>query len=413
MARQRLPWDIRVKVWDAWSAGAEVQAAAEEAGVPATTARQWVREAGGVRPRAPGPRSPLRLSAAEREEISRGIAAGASLAAVGRRIGRPACTVSREVARNGGRARYRAEAAERRAERLARRPKPAKLAANPALRAVVQARLDRRWSPRQISKRLPLDYPGVPSMRVSHETIYTSLYVPSRGGLDPGLTGRLRTGRRMRRPRRRAAWLKTRHGGRGRIPGMTPLAARPAEAAARATPGHWEGDLILGRGGASAIATLVDRATRFVRLVHLGGGKTAEAVAAALAAEFAGLPVGLRRSLTWDQGAEMTAHAAFTAAVGVPVYFCEPHSPWQRGSNENANGLLRQYFPKGSDLSAHKPADLAAVAAELNGRPRRELGWRSAAEVLDAAGFGRVARDGLEGPPEWASGLDEPPERAA
>jgi IS30 family transposase len=331
------------------------------------------------------PRSPLRLSPAEREEISRGIAAKLSFAAIGQRIGRPACTVSREVGRNGGRARYRATAAEWRAEARARRPKPAKLAAHPALRQVVQQRLEQRWSPQQISKRLKVDYPDQPAMQVSHETIYTSLYVQSRGALRRELTACLRTGRALRVPRRRAAWLKAQAEGRGKIPGMVLVSERPAEAEDRAVPGHWEGDLILGKDNASAIATLVERATRFVMLAHLGEGKTAEAVAAALAREVATLPAALRRSLTWDQGKEMAAHAVFTVATGVPVFFCDPHSPWQRGSNENTNGLLRQYFPKGSDLSAHTAEHLAAVAAELNGRPRKTLGWKTPAEALDLA----------------------------
>jgi transposase, IS30 family len=385
MPRHRLPWDVRVRVWDAWSAGAEVEKAAAVAGVPAGTARHWVVDAGGVRPRAPRPRSPLRLSPAEREEISRGVSARLSFAEIGRRIGRPASTVSREVGRNGGRARYRAVTADWRAGVRARRPKPAKLAVNPALREVVQARLEQRWSPQQISKRLKADHPGDPEMQVSHETIYTSLYVQSRGALRRELAACLRTGRARRVPRRRAAWLKAQAEGRGKIPGMVLVSERPAEAEDRAVPGHWEGDLILGGNGASAIWTLVERATRFVILVHLGEGKTAEAVAAALEREVVTLPAALRRSLTWDQGSEMAGHAAFTVATGVQVYFCDPHSPWQRGSNENTNGLLRQYFPKGTDLSVHTPAHLAAVAAELNGRPRQTLGWKTPAEALDLA----------------------------
>jgi transposase, IS30 family len=385
MGRPPLPWDARVRVWDAWSAGADMHNAGALAGVPGATARLWVRDAGGVRPRAPRPRSPLRLSPAEREEISRGISAKLSFAAIGRLIGRPACTVSREVGRNGGRARYRAVAADRAAGARARRPKPAKLATNPALREEVQARLSQRWSPQQIAKRLKVDHPDDPAMQVSHETIYTSLYVQSRGALRRELATCLRTGRAMRVPRRRAAWLAAQAERPGKIPGMVLVSERPAEAGDRAVPGHWEGDLILGRGNASAVATLVERATRFVMLAHLGQGKTAEAVAAALEREITTLPAALRRSLTWDQGKEMAAHAAFTVATGVPVFFCDPHSPWQRGSNENTNGLLRQYFPKGTDLSVHSRSHLAAVAAELNGRPRQTLGWKTPAEALDLA----------------------------
>jgi IS30 family transposase len=353
--------------------------------VPAATAWRWLRGAGGVRPRAPRPASSLRLSPAQREEISRGLSARLSFAEIGRRIGRPACTVSREVGRNGGRYYYRAVQAQRRAQVRAARPKPAKLAVDTALRQVVEQLLERRWSPQQIARRLRVDYPDDQAMRVSHETIYTSLYVQARGALRRELTACLRTGRAMRVPRRRSAWLAAQGRGPGRIRDMVLISERPAEAADRAVPGHWEGDLLMGANNASAIATLVERATRFVMLVHLGQGKTAEAVAAALTNKIATLPAALRRSLTWDQGKEMAAHRQFTTATGLQVYFCDPHSPWQRGSNENTNGLLRQYFPKGSDLSIHTPAHLDTVAAELNGRPRQTLDWKTPAEALDLA----------------------------
>jgi transposase, IS30 family len=385
LGKPGLPWSVRSKVWEAWAGGASARRAAVVGGVSGPTVGRWLRETGGVRPRPPRPRSPLRLSLAEREEISRGISARLSYAEIGRRIGRPACTVSREVARNGGRFYYRAVQADRRAELRARRPKPAKLAVNTPLRDVVAARLVERWSPQQISKRLKVDFPDDEAMQVSHETIYTSLYVQARGALRRELAGALRTGRAMRVPRRRAAWLAAQNTGRGKIPNMVLISERPAEAADRAVPGHWEGDLLVGKDNASAIGTLVERATRFVMLVHLGEGKTAEAVAAALARKIVTLPAALRRSLTWDQGSEMARHLEFTTATGLQVYFCDPHSPWQRGSNENTNGLLRQCFPKGSDLSVHSPDRLDAVAAELNGRPRQTLGWKTPAEALDLA----------------------------
>jgi IS30 family transposase len=380
-----LSWEVRSRVWDAWAGGADVKHAAVVGGVSATTAGRWLRACGGVRPRPPVPRSVLRLSLVEREEISRGLSEGLSFAEIGRRIGRPACTVSREVGRNGGRFYYRAVQADRRAQLRARRPKPAKLAVNPVLREVVQGLLTQRWSPQQIAARLRVDYPDDLAMRVSHETIYASLYVQARGALRQELVACLRSGRAMRVPRRRSAWLAAQHRGPGRIPNMVLISQRPAEAADRAVPGHWEGDLIIGRDNASAIGTLVERATRFVMLVHLGQGRTAEAVAAALTDTIATLPAALRRSLTWDQGKEMAAHREFTTATGLQVYFCDPHSPWQRGTNENTNGLLRQYFPKGSDLSVHDRAHLDAVAAELNGRPRQTLGWNTPAEALDLA----------------------------
>jgi IS30 family transposase len=325
-------------------------------------------------------RSVLRLSLVEREEISRGLVAGLSLRAIAAELGRSPSTISREVRAGGGTSRYRAHRSERRALRLARRPKPAKLAGNDALREIVEAKLQLRWSPQQISGWLKLTYPDEPEMRVSHESIYLSLFVQSRGALRKELTGYLRTGRAHRRP----AGLSV-NNGQGQLRGIVHISERPAAAEDRAVPGHWEGDLIFGKSY-SAIATLVDRKTRFVMLVRLPARNTADAVADALTDAVTTLPDQLRRSITWDQGKEMAEHARFSIASGVPVYFCDPRSPWQRGSNENTNGLLRQYFPKRrTDFRALSQDDLDHVAAELNGRPRQTLGWRTPSQALDEA----------------------------
>lgn len=332
--------------------------------------------------RRPAPerkRSPLRLSLAEREEISRGVAAGESLRSIATRLGRAPSTVSREIAANGGTRRYRAVGADRAALRRARRPKPAKLALQPELCALVASKLELRWSPQQISGWLSETYPDRPEMWVSHETIYLSLFVQSRGALRKELTRYLRSGQATRRTRARRAY----NGGRGKIRGMVHVSERPAEAEDRAVPGHWEGDLVFGTAN-SAMATLVERHSRFVMLVGLPDGHTADVVADALSAKIAELPDQLRRSLTWDQGKEMARHARFTIETGVPVYFCDPHSPWQRGSNENTNGLLRQYFPKRKPLPLDQAA-LDAVADELNGRPRQTLGWKTPSQALDQA----------------------------
>jgi transposase, IS30 family len=382
------------------------------------------------------------LSFAEREEIAILRAQGHGVREIARRLARAPSTISRELRRNaatrGGGLDYRATTAQWHADRSARRPKPAKLAVNVALQRYVQERLaglvvapdgaalrgpavtwkgrrhgrrqDRRWatawSPEQVARRLPLDFPDDGTMRISHEAIYQALYVQGRGALRRELTGCLRTGRALRVPRARTR-------GRGK-PFTAPeilISERPAEATDRAVPGHWEGDLILGLGS-SAIGTLVERATRLTVLLHLPrmaghgcgprvkngpalAGHGAEAVREAITRTITTWPEPLRRSLTWDQGAEMTQHARLRADTGVEVYFCDPHSPWQRGTNENTNGLLRQYFPKGTDLSVHGADDLAAVAIALNGRPRKTLGWRTPAEALDqflrSAHSGRVA----------------------
>lgn len=370
------------------------------------------------------------LSFAEREEIALCRAQGQGVREVARRLGRAASTISRELRRNaatrGGGLDYRATTAQWHAERAARRPKPAKLVANAVLQTYVQDRLAgvvatsgeaavrgpvvpwkgrrqgrrknrqwaRAWSPEQIAQRLRLDFPGDEMMRISHEAIYQALYVQGRGALRRELTACLRTGRALRVPRARS-----RGRGKSHLAPEIMISQRPAEAADRAVPGHWEGDLIIGLGS-SAIGTLVERTTRFTMLLHLPrmpgrddevrkkngpalAGHGAEAVREAVTRTITTLPERLRRSLTWDQGAEMSQHAQLQIDTGVQVYFCDPHSPWQRGTNENTNGLLRQYFPKGTDLSVHSADALAAVAATLNARPRKTLVWRSPAETLD------------------------------
>ncbi len=324
-------------------------------------------------------RSALRLSLSEREEISRGLAGCESWRAIARRLGRAASTISREVAANGGRRRYRACRAEKAAMRRMRRPNASKLAACPRLRAIVEDKLELRWSPTQISGWLVDTFPDDPEMRVSHEAIYLSLFVQSRGALRKEPTRYLRSGHTTRRAKGRSVM-----NGQGQLRGVLNIRERPAEAEDRAVPGHWEGDLLFGKR-MKAIATLVERKTRFVMLIALPDGHSADVVADALAAKVVELPEQLRRSLTWDQGKEMAAHAKFTVKTGVPVYFCDPRSPWQRGSNENTNGLLRQYFPKRTEISHYTQAELDAVAAQLNGRPRQTLGFKTPSHALDEA----------------------------
>jgi transposase, IS30 family len=349
-------------------------------GVSHEAARRWFMKAGGVIGNGPGPVGGRYLSLAEREEIAVGRAAGLPCRVIAARLGRPPSTICRELARNSGPGGYRAVIAQQRADARAARPKPAKLAICPRLRAEVQERLRQRWSPEQIAASLAQEFPDEPEMRVSHETIYQSLYVQGRGALRRELAACLRTGRALRRPRRQGAARRPRAGA---IPGMVMISERPAEAADRAVPGHWEGDLIMGAGNATAIGTLVERSTRFCLLLHLPAGHDAAAVRDQMITTIGSLPAQLRRSLTWDQGKEMAAHAQITLATGLDIYFCDPHSPWQRGSNENTNGLLRQYFPKGTSLAGHSAAHLQAVAAELNGRPRKTLHWRTPAQALD------------------------------
>jgi IS30 family transposase len=385
MARVRkfrwLPRSVQLEFWDQIRVGVAAKPAARAVGMAPATGVRLFGQAGGVMSNAPCRPGPVRLSPAEREEIACLNAAGHGPCAIGRAIGRPASTVSRELARNSGlTGQYRASSAQHRAEQRAKRPKPAKLAADGGLREVVQAGLDRKWSPRQISERLVLDFPDRPEMRVSHETIYQALYVQGRGALRRELTAALRTGRALRMPRRQAQARRERPA--GRIRDMVNISERPAEVADRAVPGHWEGDLILGKDNKSAIGTLVERRTRFVMLLDLPDGRDAATVAAVMTGVIRTLPPLLLGSLTWDQGKEMAHHRKITMDTGLQIYFCDPHSPWQRGSNENTNGLLRQYFPKGTDLSRHDAAELARVAAELNGRPRETLGWRTPAEAL-------------------------------
>jgi len=313
------------------------------------------------------------LGIADREEILVGIRAGDSLVVIARRLERAASTISREVAANGGRDGYSAWHAHQRARQQARRPKPCRLQAGRLLDEVT-ARLRQLWSPQEIAQRLRLDYPDDPEMRVSHETIYQSLFVQGRGELRRELARCLRTGRTTRRPRGA-------RDGRGRLPGMVMISERPAEVDDRAVPGHWEGDIILGEGARSAVGTLVERSTRLVLLLHLEHGRSADSVDAAMRKTITTLPSELRRSITWDQGAEMANHAKFTIDTEIPIYFCNPHAPWQRGSNENTNGLLRQYLPKGTDLSLHTAADLLAIQGSLNDRPRKTLGYLTPSEA--------------------------------
>ncbi|WP_200302912.1 IS30 family transposase [Streptomyces adelaidensis] len=320
----------------------------------------------------------------ERIHIADRLREKATVRAIAAELGRSPSTVSREIRRNGMALRgdgsrwvYRPHAAQRRAEQRRPRPKPGKIGQNPELREFIQDHLTLRWSPEQICHALRRRFPDRPEMHVTHETVYQSLYVRGRGELRRELTGALRTGRARRRPHRQAAKRQPRFS----TP-MVMISDRPAEADDRAVPGHWEGDLIIGANRGSAIGTLVERSTRYLMLVHLPGDHSAESLRDALTDTVKTLPPHLLRSLTWDQGSEMAAHHAFSIATDIPVYFCNPGSPWQRGSNENVNGLLRQYFPKGTNLARHTREDLDAVAAELNSRPRKTLGWETPAERL-------------------------------
>src|SRR6266516_4426563 len=385
--------------WTQIRAGLAFSAAAAAAGVPRRTAAGWFVQAGGIMPpNVPAQSSQRYLSLEEREDIHAGIEREESIRAIAGRLSRAPSTVFRELRRNmrdqryrtrstlrqrrRGRQRtqpweYRPSSAHERAKRRASRPKVAKLAVNSELRELVQFKLKEKLSPEQISAELREEFPGQPEMWVSHEAIYQAIYVQGRGALRRELAVCLRTGRALRKPRRKVAER------RGRIPNMVMISERPAEAADRAVPGHWEGDLIMGAGNASAIGTLAGRTTRFVLLLHLPHGHDAAAVAAVMTGATRSLPAQLRRSLAWDQGKEMAAHAQVTMATGLAVYFCDPHSPWQRGSNENTNGLLRQYFPKGTNLAAHSREHLQAVADQLNSRPRKTLGWKTPAQALD------------------------------
>ena len=364
------------ELWVRLRSGKAAKPAARELGLGTSTVRAYLLRCGGIRPE-PRRRASGRLTFAEREEISRGLAAGCSLRRIAAGLGRAPSTISREVAANGGARRYRAARADRQAWSRAGRPKPCKLATRPVLRDMVEEKLQRRWSPQQIAGWLKLAFPTSPEMQVSHETIYRTLFVQSRGALRRELTRYLRTGRVIRRPK--GVRMPDGRGGR---PNILHISERPAEAEDRAVPGHWEGDLVFGKN-MSPVATLVERSTRFVMLVALpSGNHQADIVADALTAAITTLPEQLAKTLTWDQGHEMADHQRFTIQTGVQVYFCDPKSPWQRGSNENTNGLLRQYLPRRLDFRTLTQADLDAIAQELNERPRQTLGFKTPSQAL-------------------------------
>ena len=363
--------------WAAMARGEFITDAAAEAGTYRRKGAGWLAAAGGVRPRRGRDLKGRCLTLAEREEIALGRARRDSIRTIAAVIGRSPSTVSRELSRNAdGLGRYRATSAHALAYARASRPKPAKLATNQPLRDKVEADLAKRYSPEQIAGRLKVEYPAQPEMQVSTETIYQSLYVQSRGALKRDLTRCLRTGRAVRKPCRRPGQRKN------RIPNMINVSEPPAEADDRAVPGHWEGDLIIGTKNLSAIGTLVERTTNYTMLLHLPDGYTPEKVRDALAAKIKTLPEVLRASLTWDQGPEMGKWQQVSVDADIDIYFCDPHAPWQRATNENTNGLLRQYFPKSSDLSVHTAADLDWVAAELNDRPRKRLGFAKPIEQI-------------------------------
>jgi len=365
----------RAELWARWKAGESMSDIGRALGKQAGSVFTFLAVQGGIA-RAPRRRAARALTSAEREQISRGLAAAQSIRAIARALHRPASTISREVARNNGRPHYRAVATEARAWRRAERPKPCRLAREPALRALVAAKLQLEWSPEQIAGWLKRAYPEDERMHVSHETIYRTLYVQARGALKKELLAHLR----RRHPLRRSRRASTAGQRRGQIVDAVSIAARPASIEDRAVPGHWEGDLLAGAKN-THIATLVERQSRFVQLIKVPN-KTAEAVLRALTRHVHRLPEGLMASLTWDRGLEMAQHQRFTVATDVAVYFCDPQSPWQRGTNENTNGLLRQYFPKGTDLSTVTQAKLNAIALRLNTRPRKTLGFMTPAEKL-------------------------------
>ena len=376
---RRLSEADRVEIERRIHEGETFETIATAIGCSTKSIQRYLVLTGGVKRRT-RERSALRLSLREREEISLGLTGGESLRSIGRRLSRAPSTISREVAWSGARSAYRAWRADAEAIERGRRPKVCKLADDTRLRREVELGLRALWSPQQIAARLIHDYPDDLSMRVSHETIYRTLFVQGRGALRKELTACLRSGRAQRRPR-----LRLERSGAGRLRNMVLISDRPPEVEDRAVPGHWEGDLLIGKEGRSAIGVLVERASRFVMLLHLPHGRTAEEVRVALTRKVSKLPAELRRTLTWDQGKEMAEHARFTLTTQIPVYFCDPHSPWQRGSNENTNGLLRQYFPRRTDFRTITQSDLDKVAAELNGRPRQTLEWKTPCQVLDEA----------------------------
>jgi IS30 family transposase len=380
MTMKRRYWTTaeRNELWKRWHEGQSLGQMARALERHSGPVQGFFARHGGFEP----PRRTRRrtsLTFEEREEISRGLALGDSCRRIGLRLGRSPSTVSREVSRNGGRSAYRAAAAEERAWREGRRPKRCKLALEPKLRALVAAKLRKRWSPRQISGWLAARFSTTSPLYVSHETIYRTLFIQARGALKKELMAYLRSRRTMRRSKN---WTQ-RGRGKGQISDAVSIRERPAEVEDRAVPGHWEGDLLMG-GSRTQIATLVERSSRFTMLVKLPS-RNPEEVARALAKKITKLPAELRRSLTWDRGLEMSRHADFTVATGVQVYFCDPKSPWQRGSNENTNRLLRQYFPKGQPIDGYSQQKLNAIARELNGRPRQTLNFATPAETLNSA----------------------------
>ena len=374
-----LPREHERRFWRAIRAGMTLQEATDSAGASLGWGSRLLAKAGGVNPaKTTEPSGERYLRFEEREEIMRLQASGLGVRAIAREIDRNPSTVSRELKRAVGVRGYRASMAQTHADRGRRGPRNAKLATNLRLRREVQTRLEGRDSPEQIAGRLKVDFPDEPEMWVSVETIYQSLYIQARGGLTRELTAYLRTGRSMRKPRWAPGYRRT------RIPDMVMISERPAEVEDRAVPGHWEGDLIMGsKSSDTAVGTLVERTTGFVMLLHLPDGHGTLAVQQALVAKMLTLDEHLRRSLTWDQGLEMASHREIANATGLDIYFCDPHSPWQRGTNENTNGLLRQYLPKGKDLSFFGPGMLDNIAAELNSRPRKRHGFRTPAEMLE------------------------------
>ena len=373
--------DKQARFWVLMAQGSTLQAACDAVGVDRRTGRHWRQATGGQIPRKKPEPSGRYLCLDERLRITDLHLAGVGVRAIAVQVGRSASTVSRELRRNGsetgprGRGKYAPYAAQKRADLRGRRPKASKFE-HAELASVVQAKLCVKWSPEQIRDHLATTFPDRAEMQVSPETIYQALYVQGRGHLRADLHQHLRTGRAVRRPRRSTATRV------GKIPDMILISERPAEVADRAVPGHWEGDLILGSNCRSAIATLVERQTRYTMLVHLPDGHGAVAVRDGLLETIKTLPEHLRKSLTWDQGTELAQHRQITLATKMAIYFCDPHSPWQRGTNENTNGLLRQYFPKGTDLSIHSPERLLEVATELNARPRKTLDGITPAEAL-------------------------------